>query len=66
MSRIPVEIVPDTGGSSRCVIRNAVRYAVSRLLDDQLEGGVHPWELPALRREAISLEEVEVATIVEG
>lgn len=46
------------------VIRSAISGAVRRLFDDDLSGGVRPWDLPELRRRAVSLGEVTSARAV--
>jgi hypothetical protein len=66
---IPVELAPEVTASlrhmrdrgrqpERChdgVIRSAIAGAVRRLLDDDLSGGVRPWDLPDLQRGAADL-----------
>lgn len=52
---------------ARChkgVIRSAIAGYVRRLLDADLSGGVRPWDLPALRRTASTLGEVDGARAV--
>lgn len=75
---IAVELAPDVNTClrqmrdrgvqpPRChdgVIRSAISGAVRRLLDDDLSGGVRPWDLPELRRRAASLGEVVSARAV--
>lgn len=75
---IPVELGPAVVASlksmrdrgeqpPRChdgVIRSAIAGAVRRLVEDDLSGGVRPWDLPALERQAASLGEVSAATAV--
>jgi hypothetical protein len=76
---IPIEIAPDVHAAlramrdrdaapSRChegVIRSAIGGALRRLLDDDLSGGVRPWDLPGLRRRAEELGEVSSARAVD-
>ncbi len=75
---IPVELAPEVVTSlrqmrdrgeqpPRChdgVIRSAIAGAVRRLIGDGLNGGVRPWDLPALQRRAANLGEVSAAVTV--
>jgi hypothetical protein len=72
---IPVDIAPevhatlqrmkDRGAQApRCndgVIRSAIGGSVRRLVEDDLSGGVRPWDLPSLQRAAADLGEVSGA-----
>ena len=52
---------------ARChdgAIRSAIAGAVRRLIDDDLGGGVRPWDLPALQRKATAVGEVSEASAV--
>lgn len=46
------------------VIRSAIAGYVRRLLDDDLSGGVRPWDLAALRRDAATVGQVDGARAV--
>ena len=75
---IPVELAPDVVASlrrmgacgerpPRChdgVIRSAIAGAVRRLVDDELSGGVRPWDLAPLQRRAAELGDVSGARAV--
>ena len=43
-------------------IRSAIAGAVGRLLENTLDGGVRPWDLPALQRRAATLGQVSLGT----
>lgn len=76
---IPVDIAPDVEGSlrslkdhhgalpHRChdgVVRSAVAGSVRRLLGDELDAAVRPWDLPALRRRAADVRQVTAARVI--
>ena len=75
---IPVELAPEVVAAvrqmrdrgeqpPRChagVIHSAIADAVRRLLEDSLQGGVRPWDLPALQRRAADLGDVSAARAV--
>jgi hypothetical protein len=64
MSELPIDIPPGLEAFGTRVIRNAVHHAVKSLRNNELEGSVRPWDLPALRRDAATLTEVEAAQVV--
>jgi hypothetical protein len=75
---IPVELAPEVLAAvrqmrdhgeqpPRChagVIRSAIAGAVRRLSENSLDGGVRPWDLPALQRRVEELGEVSAARAV--
>jgi hypothetical protein len=75
---ISVDVVPGVLESLRAIcereaaparydtflITATIAFAASRLLADELEGSVRPWDLPPLRRRAADLAEVTSARVV--
>ena len=61
---LAVEFPPGTPSCTKAAIRSAVSAAVRRLLADDLDGIVRPWDLPALRREAVGLGNVDAVQVI--